>query len=433
MHLDAYEAAAGGGPSHEMSKPCEDTLSRRHQAPVAGSTAVPGSVKGVDSGISGCIWLAHADLRSGCGGLPLEPLGQEPRFGSISGKPSIAAGAKEAAPRCRPSKVAGKPAEGSSRSSLAEHWACLRQQTRDDALEQSIQRRQEKGCWRLAAGEGLDWQHIRNEFYTAMPESFGQVNLDDCIGAFLATRRGLRLLDLGCGVGALLARLRRDLTGEEMDWSSSFGVTSVHNFDVSMFTPPAGFPDFFDAQLLRFNLDFLAEHAHTDLASKRFDVITSHYCWCHLQDPLGALICAFGLLSAGGVLIFIEPLHVPSHSLPYTEHRLYHWEDDGMIGHPLFMRRLLQHWQQEVAVFSVVETGDGERKHVLALRKHAEHQQLTLPASVRPGASSWTLPCVREERLGRGDLEPFVTPSARSFAEWLQKAKSQRCSHGLAM
>lgn len=339
--------------------------------------------------------------------------------------------------RSRPSKGPSPTSEGSmarnlagsSRSSLAEHWARLRQQTRDDALEQSIQRRQEKGCWRLAAGEGLDWQHIRNEFYGAVPESFGQVTLDDCIDAFLASRRGLRLLDLGCGVGALLARLRRDL-GEEMDWSSSFGVTSVHNFDISMFTPPAGFPDFFDTQLLRFNLDFLAEHAQTDLASKRFDVITSHYCWCHLQDPLGALICAFGLLSAGGVLIFIEPLHVPSHSLPYTEHRLYHW-DDGMTG-PLFMRRLLQHWQQEVAVFSVVETGAGERKHVLALRKHAEHQQLSLPASVRPVASSWTLPCVREERLGRGDLEPFVTPSARSFAEWLQKAKSQRCSHGLA-
>lgn len=375
--------------------------------------------------------------RSPSGGLSLEPLGQEPRFGSISGKPSMATGAKEAqtsaaGARSCPPKGPGPPApEGARRScSLAEHWECLRHQTRDDALEQSIQRRQEKGCWRLAAGEGLDWQHIRNEFYSAVLESFGQVTLDDCINAFLASRRGLRLLDLGCGVGALLARLRRDL-GEEMDWSSSFGVTSVHNFDISMFTPPAGFPDFFDAQLLRFNLDFLAEQ--TDLASKRFDVITSHYCWCHLQDPLGALICAFGLLSAGGVLIFIEPLHVPSHSLPYTEHRLYHWEDDGMPGQPLLMRRLLQHWQQEVAVFSVVEGGDGERKHVLALRKHAEHQQLSLPASVCPGASSWTLPCVREERLARGDLEPFVTPSARSFAEWLQKAKSQRCSHGLAM
>ena len=33
--------------------------------------------------------------------------------------------------------------------------AHLRQQTRDDALEQSIQRRQEKGCWRLAAGHGV--------------------------------------------------------------------------------------------------------------------------------------------------------------------------------------------------------------------------------------------------------------------------------------
>lgn len=93
-----------------------------------------------------------------------------------------------------------------------------RQQTRDQALEQGILRRQEKGCWCLAAGEGigcpkppmlsclvwrcwdswyhgngdrhddcfiiqefskgegLDWQHIRNEFYTAMPESFGEVS-----------------------------------------------------------------------------------------------------------------------------------------------------------------------------------------------------------------------------------------------------------------
>lgn len=29
---------------------------------------------------------------------------------------------------------------------------------------------------KLSAGEGLDWQHIRNEFYTAMPESFGEVS-----------------------------------------------------------------------------------------------------------------------------------------------------------------------------------------------------------------------------------------------------------------
>ena len=30
---------------------------------------------------------------------------------------------------------------------------------------------------------------------------------------------------------------------------------------------------------------------------------------------------------------------------------------------------------------SVESPGDGERKHVLALRKHAEHQQLSLPAA----------------------------------------------------
>eukprot|EP00438_Fugacium_kawagutii_P034902 Skav224148 [mRNA] locus=scaffold462:407059:411790:- [translate_table: standard] len=275
-------------------------------------------------------------------------------------------------------------------------------------------------------GEGLDWQHIRNEFYAAMPESFGEVSVDDCINSIMASKPGLRFLDLGCGVGALLARLRRE-RGEEVDWSSTFGgeigPASVQLNQLTRVVP--GFPDFFDTQLLRFNLDYLADHADKELASKRFDLITSHYCWCHLQDPLGALICAFGLLSAGGVLIFIEPLHAPSNSLPYVDHRLYHWRDDA-VTKPLFMRQLLQHWQQEVAVFSAVERGDGERKHVLALRKHAEHQQLSLPAFVRPGSSECTLPSIREERLRRGDLEPFVTPSARSFPEWLQKAKTQR-------
>ena len=28
----------------------------------------------------------------------------------------------------------------------------------------------------VSIGEGLDWQHIRNEFYKAMPESFGEVS-----------------------------------------------------------------------------------------------------------------------------------------------------------------------------------------------------------------------------------------------------------------
>eukprot|EP00435_Cladocopium_sp_Y103_P062292 s152_g23.t3 len=136
MHLDAYEAAAGGGPSHEMSKPCEDTLSRRHQAPVAGSTAVPGSVKGVDSG----------------GGLPLEPLGQEPRFGSISGKPSIAAGAKEApqgaapqrSPASRPKAPLGPPLLNTGRA-FASRPGMMRWSKASNG-----DRRRVAGAWRQA-------------------------------------------------------------------------------------------------------------------------------------------------------------------------------------------------------------------------------------------------------------------------------------------
>ena len=55
--------------------------------------------------------------------------------------------------------------------------------------------------------------------------------------------------------------------------------------------------------------------------------------------------------------------------------RLYHWADGG----PLFMRQLLQHWQKEVAIFAALEGRPEERKHVLALRKHAEEQELSLP------------------------------------------------------
>ncbi|CAJ1376058.1 unnamed protein product [Effrenium voratum] len=305
---------------------------------------------------------------------------------------------------------------GKGSSKLLEQWVSVRRRTRSEALEALLRRRQERQLWRLAAGEGLDWQHIRNEYYLCtVPVGAKQVevSLDDCIDAFTAAGgTGVCLLDLGCGVGALLARLRRDKAKAALlDWSSSFGVTSVHDFDISMFTPPPGYPDFFEMQLLRFNLDFLAEHADTDLAGKRFDIITSHYCWCHLQDPLGALSCAFGLLSCGGVLLFMEPLHVPSGSLPYTDHRLY-----ACGTSPLRMQGLLRGWAgQGVAVFSACQAG-GDRKHVLALQKRSEGP-LPLPAALCPG--SFGLPV--DARTG--DLEFFASPAAADFKEWLRLCK----------
>lgn len=73
---------------------------------------------------------------------------------------------------------------------------------------------------------------------------------------------------------------------------------------------------------------------------------------------------------------------------------------------------------QEVAVFSVVETGAsaalecknrhrnswpwhespgaGERKHVLALRKHAEHQQLSLPAAGPKVEKPWNISFLKD-------------------------------------
>ncbi|CAE8608254.1 unnamed protein product, partial [Polarella glacialis] len=201
------------------------------------------------------------------------------------------------------------------------------------------------------AGEGLDWLHIRNERYECKvpvgtrPNSEVEVSADHCIQALSRlvadrpwARAGVRVLDIGC-----------------------------------------------------FDLDLLADHAATDLGGFRFDFLTSHYCFCHLKDALGALCVAFELLRPGGILLFIEPQHVATGSLPYTEHNRYHWlSSDGSTEVVQLHRHLLPHWKEQgVQVFSSCQCS-APFDHVLALRRGSGNVRLSLPRELRPGsAAAW--------------------------------------------
>lgn len=290
--------------------------------------------------------------------------------------------------------------------------------------------------WELQAMEGFNWEFIRTRHYECAVRAAAHLlhepvaSADDCLQALSA--RGLRpdgarILDLGCGVGAFLARLRE--SDGHVDWTATFGVTSVHPSDLEILQPPAGHPEFADRHLLRFDLETLAMRASDELRGVRFDLVTSHYCICHLKDPLAATCIAFELLRPGGVVFFIEPFNAATNMTPYTDHLRYHMrsEDDEVV--PVGLRaHMLPLWVKRGAhVFSSVTTVP-PHKHVLALRKpnsagpcpgisldlppelHAEHSEV----------AGWPCPRVRDARID--DLRrPFVSPRSTSFQEWLSK------------
>jgi len=308
-----------------------------------------------------------------------------------------------------------------SQQDLLSHWELTRSQTRNTAVEAMLKRRGARRHWELGAGEGLDWLHIRNVRYACsvpLPRSFEtEVSADSCIQWLSKQKTPVRVLDLGCGVGAFLARLKSD--GVDIDWSAAFGVTSVHSSDIEMFQPPKGHPDFFTEHLRRFDLDSLAENVFCELQGQRFDFITSHFCFCHLKDPLGALCLSFELLRPGGLLLLIEPQHTSTGSLPYSDHNNYHWLSEAVAKPVQLHNHLLPHWaNQGVQIFSSCQRSMPQ-EHVLVLRKTHGQVRLTLPRELQPGGSgsmdSSLLLQARFDDLKR----PFMAPEASSFQEWL--------------
>lgn len=305
---------------------------------------------------------------------------------------------------------------------LESYWELTRSQTRNAALEAMLKRRGVRKHWELAAGEGLDWLHIRNVRYEcSVPVCRGsetEVSADSCIQWLSRQAQTVRVLDLGCGVGAFLGRLKSD--GTDVDWSASFGVTTVHTSDIEMFQPPKGHPDFFTEHLRRFDLDCLTENVHQELQGQRFDFITSHFCFCHLKDPLGALCVSFELLRPGGLLLLIEPQHTSTGSLPYSDHNTYHWLSECGGAEPVQLHNhLLQHWaNQGVQIFSSCQRSKPQ-EHVILLRKKHQQMKLTLPRELQPAGPTSSSPSTLLEARSDDSKHPFMVPRASSFQEWL--------------
>merc|ERR1740121_362671 len=205
----------------------------------------------------------------------------------------------------------------------------------------------------------------------------------------------------------------------------------MHPADIHIFQPPPGHEDFFDKHLVRFDLDCLADNAIQHLGGTRFDLITSHYCVCHLKDPLGALCLAFELLEAGGLLLFIEPRNAQTGALPYTDHNNYEFCAEGATaagageaaaGAPVKLRQLLSHWSaQGVGVFSSCQPRPPHR-HVLALQRPSHSLRLSLPPGLRGGRAS--RPPSGSSPEADADVAPFRSPEGKgaSFEDWLASA-----------
>lgn len=322
----------------------------------------------------------------------------------------------------------------SKKRPLSEYWAAIRSQTRTKQLETAIQKNRDT--------LGEDATQIRSQGFSCtvpvgddpMGGSEVEVEVDDCIAALskvLHTHhsdwQGLRILGFGREVNAFLHDLRSRCSG--IDWSAACGVIPAQASRAKSCDYLGGHSDVHEPQVLHFNLDMLADRMSQDLRGRRFDLIVSDNVLCHLKDPLGVVCLAYELLRPGGVILFIEPSHPLTGSLPYTDHRRYHMVSaSGDINVVRLHQDLLPHWAKDgVHMFSSCQRGPPFR-HVLALRRKigCSGSQLRLPTALCPGgaviaervAAQWHGSRLRQARSG--DMErSFVMPPAPSFCQWL--------------
>ncbi len=103
-------------------------------------------------------------------------------------------------------------------------------------------------------------------------------------GAWLPAPPGGRVLDVGCGSGAFLARMRRrgwDVCGVEPDPAAAAAARAVHGIDVAPTVAALG--------------------------DRRFDAIVMHHVVEHLPDPPAVIRELAERLAPGGRLVIVTP------------------------------------------------------------------------------------------------------------------------------
>mmetsp|Transcript_24791 Transcript_24791/g.45515 ORF Transcript_24791/g.45515 Transcript_24791/m.45515 type:complete len:470 (+) Transcript_24791:60-1469(+) len=370
--------------------------------------------------------------------LSLSPLSRR-RTGSV--RRLTVNAVSEASATLRPSRCQRTPSCGSSpapsrKRPLMDYWAAIRSQTRTKQLEVAIQKNRD------TQGEGSKERKMHSQGYACtVPIGDGpmggaevEVSPDDCIATLSKLPhmhqddwQGLRVLGVGRDVNAFLQDLRSRCSG--VDWSATCGIAPAQSPHSRRPSLVGGHSDVHEAQVLHFNLDMLADHMSRDFRGRRFDLIVSHDALCHVKDPLGVVCLTFELLRPGGVMLFIEPSHPLTGSLPYTDHKTYHTtSSSGDINLVRLHGDLLPRWVKDGAhVFSSCQRGPPFR-HVLALRRPPASSglQLSLPTALCPGGAivadrlvaQWPGSRLRQARSG--DMEhSVVVPPAASFCEWL--------------
>lgn len=129
--------------------------------------------------------------------------------------------------------------------------------------------------------EGPNWREVNwwsVRFYARIAERL------------LRRRGGRRMLEIGCGLGFVLARLERSF--------ETFGI------DLSPFAAEKARR--FSPRSRVFTADLTATLPE-EIEGGGFDLILARYVFEHLADPAGALALATRLLAPGGVLFYAVP------------------------------------------------------------------------------------------------------------------------------
>lgn len=143
--------------------------------------------------------------------------------------------------------------------------------------------------------------------------------LDDWLGGrvcWLPARPGGTVLDVGCGSGAFLARMRAlgwAVAGVEPDPAAAEAARSVHGVTV-------------------------ASHLEA-FAARRFDAATMHHVIEHLPDPAAEVAAVAGRLVPGGRLVIVTP-NIHSVGRRWFGAHWVHWDPPRHLW--MFSRPALQ-------------------------------------------------------------------------------------------